>query len=98
MADAAEVLGALYDAFLVVTRAQQVVKTRDDDTRIGRMFSLRVSEALHCSKCRVVSHTLTYSTFFHLAAVPALRAAAPDHAAGATAFESRLARLLLQDR
>jgi len=95
MADAAEVLGSLYEAFQVVNVAH-FPHMSADKTRIGHMFGMRVSEALSCP-CGTVSHRLSYSSFFHLVAAPALRTVAPDYAGGATAFESRLARLLGMD-
>jgi len=96
MADAAEVLGSLYEAFQVVNLAH-FPEMRADDTRIGRMFGMRVSEALICPDCGTKSHELTYSSFFHLVAAPALRTAAPVAQPGLSAFESRLARLLGAD-
>jgi len=95
MADAAEVLGACFEAFQTVNLSH-FPSMRADDTRIGRMFGLRVAEALRCP-CGTVSHQLAYSSFFHLVAAPALRSVAPEHGGILSPFESRLAQLLGAD-
>jgi hypothetical protein len=77
MADAAEVLSALYDAFQAVSAA---AKTRraPEETPIARMFGFGVHEAAHCNAAacrRKVTHELRFRSFFHIVFSTALREA-----------------------
>jgi hypothetical protein len=73
MADAAEVLGCLYDCFARVSGANHAGLARSP---IHETFGLEVQEGARCSACGKVSHALTYTTFFHLVHAAPLRAAA----------------------
>jgi len=73
MADAAEVLGCLYDCFARVSGANHAGLARSP---IHETFGLEVQEGARCGACGKVSHALTYTTFFHLVHAAPLRAAA----------------------
>jgi hypothetical protein len=100
MADAAEVLGAMYDAFQVVSAAGAAsrggVVPAPQRTRIGRMFGLHVHEAVRCGVCAAVTHQLQYTAFFHIVHAAALRAARGAVGPGAP-FDGVLAHLLCGD-
>ena len=97
MADAAEVLSALYDAFQSVSSAA-ATRRSVDETPIARMFGFGVREAAVCTAAgcrRKVTHELSFRSFFHIVFSTALRDA---HAAAATqglrlSFEELLAQL-----
>jgi len=95
MADACEVLSALYDSFARLSHGLRPGGS-PADTPISRMFSIGCSEVVRCSACGKASHSLSYSSFFHLVPAAALRAAAA--APGAPSFEQRLARLFGDDK
>jgi hypothetical protein len=94
MADAAEVLDKMYEAFAVVSDAQRTGVALED-TPVARMFGIRVSEAVRC-RCGVTSHAVgAYNLYFHVANASALRALAAED--GGAPFEARLQQLLRQD-
>jgi alkylhydroperoxidase family enzyme len=94
MADAAEVLDKLYEAFAIVSDAQRS-GVAPEDTPVARMFGIRVSEAVRC-RCGVTSHTVdAFNLYFHMAKASALRALAAED--GGAPFEARLRQLLQQD-
>ena len=97
MADAAEVLSALYDAFQSVSAA---AKTRraPEETPIARMFGFGVHEAAHCNAAacrRKVTHELRFRSFFHIVFSTALREASATAAAQGLrmSFEELLSQL-----
>ena len=67
MADAAEVLSALYEAFQAVSVANRP-GVAPADTSIGRMFGIGVREAAHCNAagCGKVTHSIAFNSFFHI--------------------------------
>ena len=101
MADAAEVLSALYDAFQSVSSAAASRRALDE-TPIARMFGFGVREGAVCTAAgcrRKVTHELNFRSFFHIVFSTALRDA---HAAAAAqglrlSFEELLAQLQAGD-
>jgi hypothetical protein len=67
MADAAEVLSALYEAFQAVSVANRP-GVAPADTSIGRMFGIGVREAAHCAAagCGKITHSIAFNSFFHI--------------------------------
>jgi len=67
MADASEVLSALYEAFQSVSAANRS-GLPPAETSIGRMFGLALREAAHCraAGCGKITHSMTFRTFFHI--------------------------------
>ena len=101
MADAAEVLSALYDAFQSVSSAAATRRALDE-TPIARMFGFGVREGAVCTAAgcrRKVTHELSFRSFFHIVFSTALRDA---HAAAEAqglrlSFEELLAQLQAGD-
>ena len=101
MADAAEVLSALYDAFQSVSSAAATPRAHDE-TPIARMFGFGVREGAVCTAAgcrRKVTHELSFRSFFHIVFSTALRDA---HAAAEAqglrlSFEELLAQLQAGD-
>jgi hypothetical protein len=73
MADAAEVLGSMYDAFQAVSSFFRPGES-EAESSIGRMFGIGVHEVVQCGRCRKFTHQLQYRTFFHIVSRCALRA------------------------
>jgi hypothetical protein len=65
MADAAEVLGTMYEAFQAVSSFYNA-SLPAAESPISRLFAIGVHEGVQCAACRVTSHVLRYSTFFHI--------------------------------
>jgi hypothetical protein len=67
MADAAEVLSALFEAFRAVSAANRP-GVAPANTSIGRMFGICVREAAHCKAagCGKITHSIAFDSFFHI--------------------------------
>jgi hypothetical protein len=65
VADAAEVLGSMYDAFQAVSSFFRPGEAATHSP-IGRMFGIGVQEAAKCARCRKFTHKVQRDTFFHI--------------------------------
>jgi hypothetical protein len=66
MADAAEVLGVMFEAFATVS-AFHYPQLSVAESPVASMFGIGIREYVHCSRCRLDTHSLQYRTFFHIA-------------------------------
>jgi len=97
MADAGEVLGHMYEAFITLSTANDVRQGgsgNPEETRISKMFSIIVRERVFCTHCRLESHKLEYPQFFQQTHAVALRDAPLAQDLSSSAFERRLVTLL----
>ena len=92
MADAAEVLSSMYECFLRVSSA---FRRADQLSPIHAQFGLDVAEQVWCERCRLATHQIRYTTFFHIVHSTALRHAAQQRP-GET-LEARLAGIMGED-